>query len=423
MKPSQIALRKAKERLKAIEVRAAEITATEEMTEDLDKEIRELAAEKKAMLQRVENLESILDAEERESVVGDAAPADQEERERRELRGKALLGRYLVSAVTGQRVDGAEAEFRAACGIADGIPLDLIQWPERGGTERRADAATPAPANTAQNLAMIAPAVFAASILPQLGVEMPTVPSGTYGQPRITASLTAGTQAKGDDAMSTKATIGLMNTTPHRISGRLSLQVEDLLGSGLEDMETALRQNLTLVMSDALDAQGLTGDGQGNNLTGLHTAVTAATAASKVVDYESAVESVSGLVDGVWARSKMDLGLTVNTRAYAKFSALWRGQNADVSLADHFAAMLGAFGVHARMPANDSQNRADALVVRRGQAGIRLAVMPVWNRALAIDDIFPDSASGTKHLTIHSIVGDVLVAQPDAYRRLSFKTA
>ena len=400
----------------------AKLLKIEELTDEQREEMERLTEEYEAGLKELRAAEIA----ETEAVAAiDDAGETPEQRERNQLRDRASFGRYLLAAVSGRQIDGAEAEFRAACGLADGIPLDLFQWPaERRQAEQRADAPTPAPQNVAQNLAMIAPAVFAASIIPSLRVEMPIVPSGTYGQPRIATSLTAGPEGKGDARESTAATIDIGGTAPHRITGRLSLRVEDLYGSGLEDMEASLRQNLTLAMSAALDAQGLAGDGTGNNVTGLLKRIDAATPATAVVSYESAVETLAGLVDGIWARSKMDLGLTVNTSAYGKFNALWRGENADVSLADNLARMLGSFGVHSRMPANDAQNkRADALVVRRGQSGIRLAVMPIWNRALMIDDQYTDSAAGIRHLTIHSIVGDVLLAQPDAYKRVSFKTA
>ena len=107
-----------------------------------------------------------------------AAP-DAEMRERVELRSKASVGRYLLAAMRGRQVTGAEAELLDAAGIGDGIPLELWDVPGQT-TETRADSATAAPGTVGVNLDRIRPAVFANSIAPRLGIEMPRVESGTY---------------------------------------------------------------------------------------------------------------------------------------------------------------------------------------------------------------------------------------------------
>ena len=95
----------------------------------------------------------------------DADPAvdptvDPEVRERLELRGRASLGRYLVAALTGQQITGAEAEYQAAC-KTPGIPIDLF---EQDRPETRADTASGVPATGAgATLAPIQPYVFAQS--------------------------------------------------------------------------------------------------------------------------------------------------------------------------------------------------------------------------------------------------------------------
>ena len=73
-------------------------------------------------------------------------------------------------------------------------------------------------------------------------------------------------------------------------------------------------------------------------------------------------------------------------------------------------------------PGSGANNKiADAIVHRRGRPGLRTAVHPVW-ASLQIDDIFTDSASATRHITLHALVGDtVLLVQPAAYRLGLFK--
>ena len=61
-------------------------------------------------------------------------------------------------------------------------------------------AVTPAPnTGTGVTVAPIQPFVFAPSIAPRLGIDMPTVPSGGYSEMTITTALPAAPKAKGDD--------------------------------------------------------------------------------------------------------------------------------------------------------------------------------------------------------------------------------
>ena len=79
------------------------------------------------------------------------------------------------------------------------------------------------------------------------------------------------------------------------------------------------------------------------------------------------------------------------------------------------------------MPAT-ATNIAQAIRYRTGTRGLggvnagRAAVCPVWSQ-VAIDDIYSDSASGTRHVTLHHLVGDVIVEQADAYAQTAFKLA
>ena len=192
------------------------------------------------------------------------AEGDAEHRERVTLRSKANLTNYLTAAAAGRLPSGAESELAAAAGVGDGhIPLEL--WDV---AEERADVQTDVPGTVGVNLDPIRPAIFANAILPRIGVAMPRIESGTFASATINQSLTAAALAQGGVAMSTAATFTTTTATPKRISGRLSLQIEDIAAVGVGNFESAVRENLSLVMSDALDVQGLTGDGQAPNLIG-----------------------------------------------------------------------------------------------------------------------------------------------------------
>ena len=115
------------------------------------------------------------------------------------------------------------------------------------------------------NLDRIRPAVFAYSIAPRLGIEMPRVASGTYASATITTSLTAGSKAKGGAAESTAAAFTVSSVTPKRISVRLGIRIEDVAAVGQANFESILRENLSLVLSDELDDQAINGAGGNSN--------------------------------------------------------------------------------------------------------------------------------------------------------------
>ena len=242
---------------------------------------------------------------------------DAERRERLELRGRASLGRYLAAALAGRRVDGPEAELSEAAGVGDGIPLELWDTaPERQAEHRQTDAATAAPGTVGVNLDRIRPAVFAQSVLPMLGVEMPRVESGTYASATITTSLTAGSKAKGARQDAEAAAFTVTSVTPKRISARLGIRIEDVAAVGQENFESVLRQNLSLVLSNELDNQGLNGAGANADLIGLFHRLTDPADPGTVATFDDFAASLAGGVDGLWALSQADVALLVGPVTY-----------------------------------------------------------------------------------------------------------
>ena len=130
---------------------------------------------------------------------------------------------YLLAAARGRMVDGAEAELQAAAGVSGhGIPLELWDVPTEQRSaegERETRAITPAPGTVGVNLDPIRPAVFANSIAPRLGIEMPRVASGTYASATITTSQSAAAYAKiRRGGWHGLAAITVTTATPKRVS-------------------------------------------------------------------------------------------------------------------------------------------------------------------------------------------------------------
>ena len=378
---------------------------------------------------------SALTKEDEETREAGANGGDVEHRERLELRSKASLGKYLVSALSGRQIDGAEAELRSAAGISEGVPIELWDTPrpEKRTENRAGDAATESPATVGINYQQALPSIFARSVLPRIGVEMPMVQSGSAAWAVLSTDLTAGAKDKGDAQESTAAAFSTATRTPKRISARLSIQAEDLAAVGLPGFETQLRQNLSLALSDQLDKQGLNGNGTAPNLQGLVSGITDESAPGSVVDYKAFIKAAADGIDGgPWSESLSDVILLTNADAMKRAEATFQvtgagGFTTAVSAAAYLRQNSRGFMASSRMPDTVS-NVVQCLRVRMGTVGLdginapMTASMPVWAN-LSIDDIYSDSASATRHFSVHLLVGDPVLLYSNAYEKVAVKLA
>lgn len=366
-----------------------------------------------------------------------ATEPDAQMRERLELRSRASLTNYLRSALSGRLPSGTEAELNAAAGIEEGnIPLEL--WETRSQQQRlesRADMPTGAPGTVGVNLDAIRPAIFAQAVLPRLGVEMPRVESGSYVSATISTSLSAGSQAKDGAQEATPAAFTPVTDTPKRISGRLGIRIEDVAAVGQANFESALRENLALVMSDELDDQGLNGAGgnSGADLIGLFQRLSDPSApGAAVATFDDFVSSFADGIDGLWAPTMQDVSIVCGPETYRLSAKTFRdatGQDlGDTSFADYAMQRYGGWWTNKRMP-DAASNIQQAILYRKarsflnmGEGFMRTAVCPHWNE-ISIDDIYSGSAAGQRYFTMHVLLGDVIVVQPDAYAQVSYRTA
>ena len=428
MTPAQKRLKELRERQSRERQRMAELGMAESLTDEtrseldtIEKSTPDLERQLRAATVAVEQEEA-----EQKTETRDAEP-DAEMRERRELRSKARLTNYLLAAMRGQLPTGAEAELQAAAGVAQ-IPIELYDVP----AERRADVTTPAPANdTGVNLQPVFPLIYARSVLPRCGVAMPRTGSGAYATATITTGLTAAAQAKGAAQEATAAALTAKSTTPHRVSARLSISIEDVATIGTDNFESQLRGALQLALSDRLDHLGLTGDGQNNNPQGLLSQLADPADETTVVDFDGFVAlAADGIDGGPWAETLAGVRLLVNAETMRKAETTFQATDTykgEMSAGAYLRDKTGGFFASARMP-KTATTIAQVLRVRMATMGLdgvnagMLASCPVWAE-VGIDDIFSDSASGVRHFTLHSLVGDVLILQADAFQRVDLKVS
>ena len=353
---------------------------------------------------------------------------DPEVRERINLRGRASLGAFLHAAIRGREPSGVEAEYREACGVS-GIPIDLfeVDRPAAEEREREARAVTPAPSTgTGVTVAPVQPFVFAPSVAPTLGIEMPSVASGSYSELTITTSVPAGPKAKGGALAVTAGALTPTTAGPRRIGSRMSLSLEDVAAVGQANFEAALRANVSMALSDALDSQILNGNGTSPNINGLINQLTDPANPTAVADFDAFVSSASGQIDGLWASMLQEIGIIVNVDAFKLSARTFRGMASAggpaVTAADYLAMAIRSWRTSKRMPATAS-TIARGIVHRLGRPGYRTACLPTWG-SISVDDIYSNAGEGQRHFTVSSMIGDkVLVVQPAAYGLVEFKVS
>ena len=80
------------------------------------------------------------------------------------------------------------------------------------------------------------------------------------------------------------------------------------------------------------------------------------------------------------------------------------------------------------MPATDSHIQ-QAILYRAGRGmmggigGDADRRLPALEHGISIDDIYSGSASGERFFTMHVLLGDVILVQPDAYEQVSFRVS
>ena len=396
----------------------AELDRIEAGTPDLERQVRAAGC-------------AVQDETEASETRGNGDGLDAESRERLELRSKASLTAYIRAALSGRQVDGPEAELRDAAGIGNGIPLELWDVAPAANGETRQDAATVAPGTVGVNLDSIRPQVFAASIAPMLGVDMPRVESGSYASATISTSLTAAAQVAGAEAHATAAGFTVTSVTPKRISARLGIRIEDVAAVGTANFESVLRENLSLILSDALDSQMINGDGVAPNLSGIFQRLTDPTDPTTVADFDAFASSHAGGIDGLWSSRLKEVSVVCGPATMAlaartfQSSASFKGE---LSAAAYATMNTGGFWTNKRMPDASASDIQSAILYRKGRSmlggagAMRTAVCPHWGE-FSIDDIYSGSASGERFFTMHFLVGDIVLVQPAAYAQIAYLLA
>ena len=228
-------------------------------------------------------------------------------------------------------------------------------------------------------------AVFANSVGSFLGVDQPTVGAGDSVFPVITSRPTIGGPFTGSDevAESTGAFSAEL-LKPERLQASFFYRRTDAARFG--QLSTALRENLSMALSDALDAEIVNGtDGLLNGTNLANHNVSAATT------YDLFLSQFGfARVDGRYAGSVADIRTVMGAGSYAAAGAKYRGNNGDRTAASELERLTAGLRVSAHVPAvvSTKQNNIVRLGTRRDM------VSPLWEGPVLIPDEVTQAKKG-----------------------------
>ena len=308
-----------------------------------------------------------------------------EGREFRSLVNGANVGHIFDAALQKRSVDGATKELQDHYGLDQNqVPLALLvkSWPDNDELETRA--VTPAPANVGQQQQSIVPFVFPQSVGVFLGVTMPTVGVGEQVYPVLTSTLSVKTPDEGIDADETTGAFSADVLSPARLQAAFFYSREDR--ARFAGMDAALRENLSMGLSDGLDKEILTGDNGLLHSTNLanHNVTTETTYPL----YRS--QFAYDRVDGRYASTTGDLRVVMGAETYAHAAGQYRGNNDNMDALMSLMNAVGGVRVSAHVPAVASTKQN--AVIRRGMNMAMVA--PVWEGVTILEDQITQAKKG-----------------------------
>ena len=341
-----------------------------------------------------------------------------EDRERRELRGRARLGGFISAVLEDRRIDGAELECSQAFGCSGRVPLEMF---ERDDVEARA--ITPSPATADQVIARpVVPAIFERSAAAWLGVDIPAVANGDAGYVVLGTSLSGGPKAKSAAADESAGAFVVTTAQPRRITGSFKFTAED--AARLAGMEDALTMNLSSVLSDALDNQAINGSGTGDGtLNGLLNRLANPNApASGQESFSRYVTAFGSHVDGTFAVDLGGVRALLGPQTFRHAVSVFRANESAMTAEGWMTDRTGGVRVSGRIAA-PAGNIQQAIIRRDNPVGDTVAVMPVWQGLQLIRDPYSQASKGEVIETAVTLVGDVVVLRDGAFVQDSFRLA
>ena len=174
--------------------------------------------------------------------------------QRVELFQRASVGDLVNDLVNGRSgTTGAMRELQADYGMGSN-EIHVRQLTDNY-------AVTPAPGNVGQEQQAIIPYVFPDGVAAFMGIDMPTVGVGEAVFPILTSTLDVHTPAENNAAAETTGSFSGDVLSPGRLQAAFSYSREDR--ARFAGMDSSLRENLSMGLSDGLDRQIIRNDPNG----------------------------------------------------------------------------------------------------------------------------------------------------------------
>ncbi len=347
-----------------------------------------------------------------------------EDQQRRELAQAANVGQLVFYLLNNRHTSGAMAEYQREYGLADN-EISIRQLMDREyhdpaqGLETRA--VTPAPADVGQNQQPIIPYVFPMGAPAWLGVDMPTVGVGEIVYPVLTSELTV--EALDENAAGTETTGSFSGDvlSPSRLQAEMFYSREDR--ARFAGMDSALRENLSMGLSNGLDAQIIAGDNGLLGANGLTARTDDASAIATFATHRGLVyDNVT--IDGRYAGMASDVRVLMGAHGYNHAAGVYRGNNADDSALDSLMRVSGGVRVSAHVPAvpatGETGEGTQAVLIRKGMR--RDMVAPIWDNVALIPDEITKAKNGQIVLTAVMLYA-VKIVRVDGFERRTVQVA
>ena len=352
-----------------------ELLTVEERTDEQTAELETLTAE----VQKCEpELRAAIASEGEETTV--ETTLKPEDRELREILGKASVGSIVSHALRNKATSGAERELQDHFELSTNeIPLELLRTP----LESRA--VTVAPSAVGSQQQPIVQPVFAEGDIAFLGARETMLAAGDAVFPVLSTRPTVhGPYKDSTSAGNTTGTFTADVLEPSRIqSAWLHRRTDAVRFPGMDD---SLRMSL----------KGGLQEGLGKELVDQivsDVARTDASAADTFASYRS--RFVYAQIDGRYATSEADIRLLVGSATLQDAAVLYRSNNADDSAVDSLRRVSGGLRVSPHIAAA-SGNKQDVIVRRGLRDDIHIGL---WPGVAIIDDQVTAAAKGEITLT------------------------
>ena len=333
---------------------------------------------------------------------------------------KINVRNYMRAEAKGIALDGAEKELNEELKLSEGynsrivMPMAaLLRESDKEDLRKRAVTLTTAKGTDQRDIIQ---RIFKDSESAYIGIQMPSVGVGDVRYPVITAGGAGKTVAAGVKVDVEANTIKGETLSPKRASISYDFQVEQ--SNTIQGLESSLREDLRMALSEHLDEMNLNGTGADGQPTGLFKSTNFfGSDGATVVTSDTMIEEAAAIVDGKHSYMLSGTKCLMNPDLYKILASKFRStgdKNALALLADAGVDVR----VSSRIPIIDSKQAFALLIAPRGVE----IFCPLWSGLEIIRDNITNAPSGVTRIT-GIMLYDFKAVRTDGLTGTKIKTA